>query len=70
MLKAKFPMKSNNDIKEFLNQKVNGFLTEEDWKSMIVQIYENEDVINLENKIMELIRKKGPFNKLVEPNEK
>ena len=63
-------MKSNNDIKEFLNQKVNGFLTEEDWKSMIVQIYENEDVINLENKIMELIRRKGPINKPVEPNEK
>jgi hypothetical protein len=53
-------MKSNNDIKELYNQKLNGFLVEEEWKRMIMQIYENEDVVNIENKIMDLIKKKGP----------
>lgn len=71
MLRAKFPMKSNSDVKELVNQKLNGYLAEEEWKSMIVQIYENDDVVNLENKIIEFIRKKGPFNnKPPEPNEK
>jgi hypothetical protein len=70
MLRAKLPMKCNNDIRELVNQKLNGFLVEEEWKTMIVQIYENDDVIILENKIIEFIRKKGPFNKPPEPTDK
>lgn len=61
-MKAKFPMKSNADVKELFNQKLNGYLIEEEWKRMIMQIYENDDVINLENKILDFIRKKGPIN--------
>lgn len=58
-LKAKFPMKSNKDIKDLFNERINGFIMEEEWKKMIMQIYEDEDVINLENKIQETIKKKG-----------
>lgn len=70
MLRARFPLKSNNDIKELVNQKQSGFLVEEEWKNMIVQIYENEDAMSLETKIVEFIRKKGPFTKPPEPSEK
>lgn len=52
-------MKTNSEIKEIFNEKVNGFLYEDEWRKMINEIYDNEDVSNLENRINEFIRKKA-----------
>lgn len=70
LLKSKYPMKTNNDLKEIYNQKLTGFLLEEEWKRMISQIYESEDVANLENKIYDFIRKKDPIQNKADPSEK
>ena len=58
LLKNKYKMKSNTEIKDIFNEKLNGFLYEDEWRKMIVEIYDNEDIINLENKINEFIKKK------------
>ena len=57
-LKNKYKMKSSAEIKDIFNEKLNGFLYEDEWRKMIVEIYDNEDIINLENKINEFIKKK------------
>lgn len=66
----KNPMKSNNDIKEIYNQKLNSYLLEEEWKNIIMQIYENDDIMNLQNKIIDFIRKKGPSNNKLETSDR
>lgn len=62
-LKAKFPYKSSNDIIDMCNQKIIGSIIDEEWKRIIYQIYENEDVAILEKKIIDFIKKKAPLNK-------
>ena len=57
-LKNVFRMKSNNEIKDQYNQRLNGFIFEEEWKFIIKQIYDEQDNEYLENKITEIIRKK------------
>ena len=57
-LKNVFRMKSSNEIKEQYNQRLNGFIFEEEWKFIIKQIYDEQDNEYLENKITEIIRKK------------
>lgn len=56
-LKTKHPLKPNNDIKEMLNQRLNGSLTEEEWKFVVEYVYEKEDANNLLGKISDQIRK-------------
>jgi len=63
-LKNKYKMKSNSEIKEIFNEKVNGILYEDEWRKMINEIYDNEDVVNLENKINDYIRKKSTNNNM------
>lgn len=59
LLKSKYKMKSSFEIKEIYNEKINGVLYEDEWRKMINEIYDNEDVINLENKINDFIKKKS-----------
>jgi hypothetical protein len=56
-LKTKFPLKSNSDIKEMLNQRVNSTLTEEEWRFIVEYVYEKEDANNIIGKIVDHIRK-------------
>jgi hypothetical protein len=60
LLKSKNPLKSNGDIKEVHSQKLSGLLLEEEWREIIYYIYENDDAKNLENRIIDFIRKKMP----------
>jgi len=57
-MKNVFRMKSNNEIKEQYNQRINGYIFEEEWKFIIKQIYDEQDNEYLENKITEIIKKK------------
>ena len=57
-LKNVFRMKSNSEIKEQYNQRINGYIFEEEWKFIIKQIYDEQDNEYLENKITEIIKKK------------
>ena len=58
-LKNKYKMKSSVELKEIFNEKINGILYEDEWRKMINEIYDNEDMLNLENKIYEFLRKKS-----------
>lgn len=51
-------MKSSSEIREIYNEKINGYLFEDEWKKMINEIYDNEDIVNLDNKINDFLRKK------------
>jgi hypothetical protein len=57
-LKNVFRMKSNNEIKEQYNQRINGFIFEEEWKFIIKQIYDEQDNEYLENKLTDIIKKR------------
>lgn len=57
-LKNVFRMKSNTEVKEQYNQRINGYIFEEEWKFIIKQIYDEQDNEYLENKITEIIKKK------------
>lgn len=69
-LKSVYRMKSNSEIKEQLNQRLNGFIFEEEWKFIIKQIYDEQDSEYLENKITDIIRKKINANKSLEAASK
>lgn len=58
-LKSKMPLKSNGEIKEILAQKTSGVLLEDEWKGIVYYVYEKDDATNLENRIIDYIRKKG-----------
>lgn len=58
-----YRMKSNNEVKEQLNQRVNGFILEDEWKFIIKQIYDEQDSEYLENKIIDIIKKKNKYTK-------
>ena len=62
-LKGKYPLKSASDIKDLVNNKLNGNLLEEEWKEIVFYLYEQEDANFLYNKILELIKKKQIDNK-------
>ena len=62
LLRNKYKMKSSSEIKEIYNEKVNGNLYEDEWKKMIMEIYDNDDIVNLENKINDYIKKKSSMN--------
>jgi len=51
-------MKSSSEIKEYLNQRLNGNILEDEWKFIIKHIYDEQDYEYLENKISDVIRKK------------
>jgi hypothetical protein len=57
-LKAKNPLKTNSDIKEMANAKMNGFLNDEEWKGIVRYLFENDDSLLIESKINEYIKKK------------
>jgi hypothetical protein len=65
-LKNVFRMKSNNEIKEQYNQRINGYILEEEWKFIIKQIYDEQDNEYLENKLIEIIKKKLTNSKNLE----
>ena len=69
-LKSKMPLKSNGEIKEILNSKLTGVLLEDEWKGIIYYVYEKEDASNLENRIIEFIRKKNSNSKVENSNKK
>lgn len=57
-LKAKHPLKSNGEIKEIAISKQNSFILHDEWKGIINYLFENDEVKQLESKIMNFIRKK------------
>ena len=59
-------MKSSNEIKEQYNQRINGYILEEEWKFIIKQIYDEQDNEYLENKLIEIIKKKLTNSKNLE----
>jgi len=71
-LKGKFPLKSNGDVKEMVNQKTSGgILQEEEWKEIVFYMYEQEDANYLSSKIIEHIKRKFSSNtKTIEQNKK
>jgi hypothetical protein len=69
-LKSKAPLKSNGEIKDTLNSKINGSLLEDEWKGIVYYVYEKEDANNLETRIVEFIRKKNNISKLDNSNKK
>ena len=69
-LKNIYRMKSNGEVKEQLNQRINGFIFEDEWKFIIKQIYDEQDCEYLENKITELIKKKINASRNLEVSSK
>ena len=71
-LKAKNPLKANVEIKEILNSKINGNISQEEWTQVIEYVYEADDAKNLKNKILEQInfRKENNPNNLNSTNNK
>ncbi len=57
LLKAKFPLKISNEIKQMAEAKMNGILNEDEWKGIIYNVYEKEDADLLNGKIEEFILK-------------
>ena len=68
-MKGKFPLKSNGDIKEIVNQKNNGLLLEEEWKEIIFYMYEQEYANYLYTKIVEHIKRKYIDGKTIDNNK-
>lgn len=56
-LKAKFPLKISNEIKQMAEAKIAGILNEDEWQGIIYNVYEKEDADVLNGKIEEFIRK-------------
>ncbi len=69
-LKNVYRMKSNAEIKDQLNQRLNGFIFEEEWKFIVKHVYDEQDCEYLENKLTEIIRKKINANKTLEAASK
>ncbi len=65
-LKNIYRMKSNSEITQQLNQRLNGCILEDEWRFIIKQIYDEQDYENLEIKITDIIRKKINTNKNME----
>lgn len=57
-IKAKFPLKSNGEIREMAISKQNSFLAQEEWKGIINYLFTNDEGKQLQAKIMSFIRKK------------
>jgi hypothetical protein len=57
-LKAKNPLKSNGEIKEIALNKQNSYISQDEWKGIINYLYENEEVKQVELKILNFIKKK------------
>ena len=57
-MKGKFTNKNITEIKEIVNSKINGFLVEEEWREIIFFMYEDEDANFLNNKLIDIIKKK------------
>jgi hypothetical protein len=66
LLKSKNPLKSSSEIKELCSSKINGNLTEEEWKSIIYCVYEKEDAKLLEMKIYDHVKRKYIDNQKVD----
>jgi len=56
-LKAKFPLKISNEIKQMAETKMNGILNEDEWQGIIYNVYEKTDADLLNEKIIEFIKK-------------
>jgi hypothetical protein len=72
-LKAKFPLKSSSDILQICQSRKNSFLNEDEWKGIIYSLFEKRDSMNLENRIVDFVKKKyiDPVqNKQTEVNKK
>lgn len=57
-LKAKYPLKSNGDIKEMAQSRMNSFIAEEEWRAIIYQLYKKEDAEILDYRIVDYVRRK------------
>jgi hypothetical protein len=71
LLKSKYPLKSNGDIKDLTYTKLNGLLLEEEWKKIISYLYDRSEAGLIENKVTEYIKRKyfGETDK-IEPGKK
>lgn len=56
-LKAKYPLKISNEIKQIADAKMMGLLNEDEWKGIIYNVYEKDDADLLDAKIIEFIQK-------------
>ncbi len=56
-LKAKYPLKISNEIKQMADAKMSGILNEEEWQGIIYNVYEKSDADVLNDKIIEFIKK-------------
>lgn len=63
-IKLKHRNKLAGEIKDIVDNKMKSFLTEEEWKEIITYIYEPNDQKNIENRIIDYIRKKYPNKNL------
>lgn len=50
-LKSRFPLKHNNEIKNMLEQKISGFIQEEECSDIISYMYNQDDADMLLDKI-------------------
>lgn len=62
--KLKNPLKSHQDILSMQSNRVTGTLSEEEWKYILNNSYDQQDTKFLENKISDVIQKKYLQNKL------
>jgi hypothetical protein len=58
LLKSKYPLKSNGDIKDLTYTKINGLLLEEEWRKIISYLYDRSEAVIIENKVLEYIKRK------------
>ncbi|CAG9322690.1 unnamed protein product [Blepharisma stoltei] len=58
-LKGKYPLKTNGDIQEMLQEKFNGFLSEEEWTDIVKYMYNETDADLLVSLIGEVIQLKN-----------
>ena len=58
-LNNKYPHKSNSELKKILKEKINGFITYEEWIKLIDNLLENNNKNEIINQIIDFIKQKN-----------
>ena len=58
-LNKKYPHKTNNEINKILNEKINGFITYEEWVKLIDNLLEDTNKNEIINQIIDFIKEKN-----------
>ena len=69
-LKNKNPMRNSSDIQDMINERISGYLYQEEWNFIILYMYNEEDSAYLTQEISKAIKRKQHLNVLTPPKGK